>query len=237
MNSLLADVIAAHGGWDRWSALRRVQATIITRGSLWKMKSISQDETPRVMTVELHNQRASLSPFGASGVRTAYTPDRIAIENVDGSTISERKNPRDSFRGQTIHSPWDVLQRAYFNGYALWNYLTMPFLLAMDGVEVNEMSALHVEGEVWRRLNVQFPGALATHCESQVFYIGDDLLVRRHDYKVDVAGGLPAAHYVSDYAEANGIRFPTKRRAFSRVDSVPTRNLLVGIDLTDVRFS
>jgi hypothetical protein len=25
------------------------------------------------------------------------------------------------------------LHRAYFNGYALWTYLTTPFLLTMDG--------------------------------------------------------------------------------------------------------
>ena len=35
-------------------------------------------------------------------------------------------------------TPWDALHRAYFNGYALWTYLTTPFLLAMDGVRVEE---------------------------------------------------------------------------------------------------
>ena len=35
-----------------------------------------------------------------------------------------------------MNTPWDPLHRAYFNGEALWTYLTTPFLLAMDGVRV-----------------------------------------------------------------------------------------------------
>jgi len=38
-----------------------------------------------------------------------------------------------------MNTPWDPLQRAYFNGYALWTYLTTPFLLAMNGVGVEEI--------------------------------------------------------------------------------------------------
>ena len=43
-----------------------------------------------------------------------------------------------------MRTSWDPLHRAYFNGYALWTYLTTPFLLAMDGHEAGEI-------EPWRR--------------------------------------------------------------------------------------
>jgi hypothetical protein len=37
-----------------------------------------------------------------------------------------------------MNTPWDELHGAYFNGEALWTYLTTPFLLAGDGVRVEE---------------------------------------------------------------------------------------------------
>jgi len=36
---------------------------------------------------------------------------------------------------------WDDLHLAYFSGYAMWNYLTTPFLFAMEGFEVEEAAA------------------------------------------------------------------------------------------------
>ncbi|MFF7756218.1 hypothetical protein ACFZCP_45250 [Streptomyces sp. NPDC007971] len=47
-----------------------------------------------------------------------------------------RAEPRDdskSFTGHDLSTPWDQLDRAHYNGYALWTYLTTPFLLAMPG--------------------------------------------------------------------------------------------------------
>jgi hypothetical protein len=109
-----------------------------------------------------------------------FTSDRIAIEKLDGTLVAERYAPRDSFAGHQMSTPWDPLHRAYFNGEALWTYLTTPFLLAMDGVLV-----------------------------------------------------------ASDYVEANGIRLPTKRRAYTRgPDRRPILEMLmVSIDISDVSFT
>jgi hypothetical protein len=41
-----------------------------------------------------------------------------------------------------MSTPWDELHRAYFNGEALWTYLTTPFLLALEGVVVEEAETL-----------------------------------------------------------------------------------------------
>jgi hypothetical protein len=38
MNELFAEVIDAHGGLDRWSALKLGEATIVTGGGLWGLK-------------------------------------------------------------------------------------------------------------------------------------------------------------------------------------------------------
>jgi hypothetical protein len=77
------------------------------------------------------------------------------------------------------------------------------------------------------------------HCLVQDFFFGEDLLLRRHDYSVNVAGGFRAAQLTSDYVEANGIRLPTKRRAYARgPDRRPILEMLmVSIDISDVSFT
>ncbi len=61
----------------------------------------------------------------------------------------------------------------------------------------------------------------------------------RHDYHLDVAGGFPVAHYVYDIVEADGLRFPTKRRAYLRGPHLkPIRDLLlVSLDLSKFRLT
>ncbi|BCL79223.1 hypothetical protein ccbrp13_16880 [Ktedonobacteria bacterium brp13] len=239
MHDLLARVIAAHGGLDRWNTFKRVTATIVTGGGLWPMKGLEQDPNPREETVTLHEETASVSPFGQPDWRTAFTPDRIAIETTTGAVVSERLDPRASFVGHVMNTPWNPLQRAYFNGYALWTYLTTPFLLTMPGFEVAEISPWQEDGEFWRGLRARFPDAIASHSKEQDFYFGDDFLLRRHDYHVDVAGGFPTAQYVYDIVEAEGLRFPANRRAYVRGPGLkPIRDLLmVSIDLSHFRLT
>jgi hypothetical protein len=65
------------------------------------------------------------------------------------------------------------------------------------------------------------------------------LLLRRHDYRVDVAGGFAAIQYVYDVEEADGIKVPTKRRAF-RCDTdgrLLPDELMVSVDVNDIRFT
>ena len=42
--------------------------------------------------------------------------------------------------GYVLETVWNSLHRAYFNGYAIWTYLTTPFFLVIPGFEVTEIS-------------------------------------------------------------------------------------------------
>lgn len=150
------------------------------------------------MTVALQREWASVQPFGAADQRSDFTPQRIAIEKLDGPVVSERVNPRDSFAGHALMTPWDPLQRAYFNGYALWAYLTTPFLMTLPDFSVNEIDTIEDHGERWYGLQARFPVQFASHSHLQEFYFDSDFLLRRHDYRVDVAGGFAAIQYVCD---------------------------------------
>ena len=135
--------------------------------------------------------------------------------------------------------PWDPLQRAYFNGYALWTYLTSPFLLALPGLSVRELEPVDENGLELTGFQVRFGPNFASHSTLQEFYFGPDLLLARHDYRVEIAGGFPAIQYISDFTEADGIRVPTKRRAYRcGEDGRPILSeLMVSIDLSDCHFS
>ncbi|MFI6253325.1 hypothetical protein [Streptomyces sp. NPDC051016] len=56
---------------------------------------------------------------------------------------------------------------------------------------------------------------------------------------MDIAGGFAAAQYVGGIEEADGIRFPARRRAYlRRPDGRPDPDhVMVGIDLSDVHYA
>jgi len=239
MNQLLANVLDAHGGLSRWNNYQKVEASIVTGGAFFALKGMLQDATPRRMSVWLHEERSSVLPFGAPDQRTMFTPERIAIEKLDGTVVAERHAPKDSFAGHQMSTPWDPLHRAYFNGEAVWTYLTTPFVLAMDGVQVEETEPWREGAETWRVLRAYFPSSIETHSLLQDFFFGEnDFMLRRHDYNVNIAGGFPEAQLTSNYGTANGIHFPTRRRAYTRgPDRRPIEEMLmVSIDFSDVQF-
>jgi hypothetical protein len=239
MIELLTEAIHAHGGMDRWKARKSLAATIVTGGDFWALKGIDQDAGPRTMRIDLHREWASVEPFGKAGQRTDFTPDRISIEAEEGRVVAERRYPRASFARHDMRTQWDPLHRAYFNGYALWTYLTTPFLLATDGFKVREIEPWREGAETWRGLRATFPPQIASHSTDQDFYFGPDMLIRRHDYKVEIAGGFPAAQYISNSVRVDGIMIPTKRRAYLRdKDLKPMLDTpMVSIDLSDFRFT
>src|SRR6476619_4475614 len=141
---------------SRWNEYHKVEATIVSGGGLFQLKGIPQDPSPRKMSVWLHEERSSVFPFGAPDQRTMFTHDRLTIEKIDGAVIPERYAPKDSFSVHHIQTPWYALHRAYFNGEALWTYLTTPFLLAREGVRVEEIEPWREGTETWSGLRAYF---------------------------------------------------------------------------------
>jgi hypothetical protein len=108
------------------------------------------------------------------------------------------------YKGHTFDTSWNDLQLAYFAGTAMWTYMNTPFFLARPGVESEEIEPWQEAGETWRRLKVRFPADIASHSTEQTFYFDQQGLLK-HDCDVEIAGGTPAAHYVSDLKEFFGM--------------------------------
>src|SRR5262245_36727197 len=107
------------------------------------------------MTAALKREWASVQPFGADDQKTDFTPNRVAVEKLDGELVAERRQPKASFAGHDLRTPWDPLQRAYFNGYALWTYLTSPFLLTLPGFTVRDIDPVEEDGVTLDGLQVR----------------------------------------------------------------------------------
>ena len=137
VDDLLSVALAAHGGLDHWRRFGSVSANLVTAGQLWDIKGIGQEDTRRHIQVSLRTEWLSLAPFGDPSWRMVFTPSRVAIRARDGRLVAERMDPRSSFAGHELNTPWDPQHCAYWNGYTLWTYLTTPFLLAEPGFEIS----------------------------------------------------------------------------------------------------
>lgn len=216
MHKLLGNVIEAHGGLHRWNSFTTLSAHLSQGGIIWPLKGKGGMLDEVDIQIKLHHPWTSHSPFGAPGKRTAVTPQRVAISTADGALAEEALQPRASFEGHQLATPWSDVQLAYFVGYAIWNYFTMPFTLAAPGFGVTELSPWEEDGQVWHRLQVTFPPELATHSPVQTFYFSNEGLLRRHDYEVDISGGAPAVHYLSEHVSVQGITVPTRHMIYVR---------------------
>jgi hypothetical protein len=239
MNDLLQLAIDAAGGLETWNKLTTVSAHISGGGALWDMKGQSGVLNDVNITVKLRDQWASHSPFIQADWHTSVTADRAAIEAAGGKVIKELIQPRASFKGHTLETPWSDVQLAYFAGYAMWTYFNTTFAFVQPGFKVEEIAGWQEEGETWRRLKVTFPDNIATHSKEQVFYYDSEGWLRRHDYDVEIAANAGAAHYLYDFQEFDGIVVPIRQRIYVRQpDNKPLLPdpVLVKLDFTNVKF-
>jgi hypothetical protein len=239
MNELLKATIDAHGGLDRWNALDAVSARLLQDGAEWALKGQAGVLADVFVRAGLHEQRVYHHPFGAPDRRSAFTPQRVAIETTAGDVIDELDQPLASFEGHTLETPWSAPQLAYFVGVSMWTYLTQPFTYALPGFEISELKPWQEKGEEWRRLRVVWPSSLTTHSSEQTLYIGADGLLWRHDYDIVIQANAPGAHYFSDYVEVAGIKLPTRHRIVQRTPDGQSLNepVLVSIDLSEIAFT
>jgi hypothetical protein len=173
------------------------------------------------------------------GEQIVFTPAKVSLESEEGKMIDTRINPRAAFAGRSADSKWDKLHAGYFCSYALWGCLTTPFLYTYPGFEAREIEPWHENGERWRVLQVTFPEEYAAHARRQYSFFGEDGLLRRHLYTVDVLGGAEGANYAFDYRAFDGLKVPTRRRvlAYDRNRQKVPEPVLVSIDIKEVHFA
>jgi hypothetical protein len=128
---------------------------------------------------------------------------------IEGRGPAKRTDPRTRFSHSLLPVRWDALDLLYFSGYAIWNYLTTPYLLTHSGVKVRELPG--------RRLLVHFPDGFHTHCSEQIFHFDSEFRLARIDYTAEVVGRWArAAHLCIEHRSFDAIPVPVRRRVLPR---------------------
>nr|WP_279163518.1 hypothetical protein [Rhodococcus erythropolis] len=241
MNELLDEVLTAHGGVEHWQSISAITARG-RLGGLLPQRFPGNKLAKFTVEVEVAEQRTVLQDFPRVGECAVFDKGVVRIETRDGEELGSRTNPRSAFFGlsgvrRNLH--WDALDTAYFAGYAFWNYLTAPLLLARDDITVAEAEPWQESGQQWRRLQATFAPAIDTHCRQQTFYVENGGLIRRHDFVAEPVGSwAKAALYCDQHREFDGLTFPTRVRVLPRGPGgrVLSRPTLLALDFDDIEI-
>ena len=236
---LLDLVIERHGGLDRLKSIDEIIIDAKTGGCALPLRFRLNAFKNYQGRIFMHRPHVVITPHPRPGNRGVFRENAVWIEDDSGKILTERKNAREAFEGLRHKVWWDNLDAMHFAGYALWNYLTTPYLLLNPDLQIEEIAPWEEKGEQWRRLKVIFPPHILTHSTDQTYYFDATGLLRRHDYTAEVFGPWAhAAHYSWGHQEFGGITIPTQRQVFPlKKDGSPRRWVtLVRIEISQVRL-
>lgn len=231
--TLLDDVFEANGGLARWNSLKSFTLHLSVNGALFARSRQAGRYKDMVAEGSTHTQFMRFAGFDAPGVFGLYAPDCVTIESQTGQILRTWREPTARFLDPT--KALDDCQLIFFCGFAVWNFLTTPFLLARPDVKVEELPPWHEREQQYRRLRVVFPPGIVTHSSEQVFYFDDDGLQRRTDHDLL---GTKIAHYSWAHQKFNGIVVPTLRRSvrLRTNGSVIRKPALIDVEIFDASF-
>ena len=112
MKNVLELALEAHGGLTRWSQLKTVTADLSVTGALWQIKG----HAPELQQIRIEVETASPGANDAlprpGQTHNLHSEFLVTVETEGGRLLQSRENPRSSFDGQLLNSPWDELHVA-----------------------------------------------------------------------------------------------------------------------------
>jgi len=222
VTGLLQQALDAHGGLERWRAAQQVRVRLRSGGRMFDVRlqgrTISgATRAGAEVRFGTDAPRAVFEGFPRPGHRGHFEQGSVRIQSGAGDRSLHRADARQAFSKVRHKLSWDTLDALYFIGYALWNYVSTPFMMTRPGFDLREGESWREGGETWRRLHVAFPPDIPTHSREQTFYFDASGLLRRLDYTAEVfSSWARACNYCFDYREMSGIMVPTRRRVTLR---------------------
>jgi hypothetical protein len=209
-----------HGGRERWDSLDAVVLRVAKLGGLLPLvKGIGATfPQPDLIRVQPKKLRVEFMDYPERARKTVFDKGCVAIlasgqEEFPGALPDHRS----TFDGLRKYRRWGARDAAYFFGYALCTYLSVPFLLELLPKTVNPWGAGGC------RIRADFPPRFPTHGRRQEFFFDREGLLVRHDYRADIVGRWAGgAHFSSAYEDLSGIPVATRRRVFARLGGFVT---------------
>jgi hypothetical protein len=213
---ILDEIIDAHGGRERWRRVCAVRARLSSGGLAFQSRCQPNALKKLEVDVRPHGVAVTLGDFLRTGWRGTWSPALAAIHDAGGRLVEQRRDPRKHFGGVVDQVYWDKLDILTFAGYALWNYLSFPFLLERPQVEL--IGATPAANGGILRLDVRFPPDVPTHSERQSFHIDAERRLVRHDYTAEPIGRWATGANLCLTSEVvEGLRFYTRRKVLPRL--------------------
>jgi hypothetical protein len=214
--AILERAARRHGGWERWHALGTVELRLDHLGGRLPVGKGLGRTFPAPTTVEVtpREGRVRFAGYPRPGVSGLYHAGDVSlVEDTTGALLTASAGHRRTFDGLAGYRSWTPLDGLYFFGYALCNYFGLPFLLG----------GCRLVGTLRDGLTVEFPAGYDTHGHRQSFFFDPDGLLVRHDYVAEIVGfWARGCHYSSEYVEADGLPFATRRHVVARMAGRPT---------------
>ena len=217
--SLLERAIEAHGGAERWAATEALDIALYARGPAFTLKGRRGRQVRA--TLQTDRPLVTFRDFPASGRTGVFDAGRVRIDG-DERSAADARTAAGRLR-------WDDLGELYFDGYALWQYMTAPFGFTAPGFEVAELDD--------RRLLVRYPAGVPAHSREQVYHFDERARLVRLDYTAEVISRFArAVHLCTEHRDFDGLLFPARRRVHPRLPGDrPLRAVtLVAIDVASV---
>jgi hypothetical protein len=235
--ALAEEAISAHGGIAAWEGAEEVAVRISSGGFAFASKFQGHAVRGVDVRVATTGQHVVFEPYPAEGQRGVLDHDgSVRVETAAGGVARARESPRAAFGDLRHQLWWDRLDILYFGTYAMWTYVSAPFVFLRDGYGLRELEPWEEQGERWRRLAVTFPAGVQTHSREQIFYLDSSGLIRRHDYTAEPFGNwAKAAHYCFEHRKFGGLLLPTRRLVYPRRrDNIPRAHpRLVWIEVSE----
>ena len=109
---LLDLAVEAHGGQTHWDEVSSIRIDVSITDAIRFAKGQPNVLEDVVMKVDTRQQRV-LTTFVGQDRETVFEPGQIVIDSLDGRTEEPRKDPEDTFRGQTADG---TTTRSTFSG-------------------------------------------------------------------------------------------------------------------------
>lgn len=213
MDSLLEFVLEAHGGLNLWNGFSDLVTNVAVSGQICERKQLKRMMPLARFLLSLREQRVIIV-LPEDQKQLLIQPDSVSSIGERGLELERLVDPKTTLMREGPDAAWDILRGAYFVGSTVWHNVTAPFLYTFPGFDIQEVEPWSEDDEIWRVLKITFPASIDAHARVQYAYFGDDGLLRRQRYKVDVLGGLESVNYVTGYEKLSGIMVPTSRVVF-----------------------
>jgi hypothetical protein len=110
--------------------------------------------------------------------------------------------------------------------------LVLPFIWKrplLPGLHATTGAVGHLEKSRAAPVYLHVERRIKSRTRQQVSCFGPDGLLRRHDFAIDILGGVPSSLYATGYRDVDGIIVPSTRRAYAQEgDNQP---VMVAIDI------